>query len=153
MVYLGLEVELFPVFWETPKLISKVFLQVCNPISNGAMKEVLHLLICRFLIFREGWLAPENSLRREERWEKWGLPVWFRLSRADEGGRRQGWRMKIQGDSRLLCADGHALEDSEGSLGQLGISQRTHWAGKTRTVVVKSVSSSSLTYNILVDFS
>ena len=36
-LYLELEVELFPIFWETTRLFSKVVVPVCNPTSNGEM--------------------------------------------------------------------------------------------------------------------
>jgi hypothetical protein len=40
----GLEVELFPVFFETAKLIPKVVIQVSIPMSNGGVFPLLHIL-------------------------------------------------------------------------------------------------------------
>jgi hypothetical protein len=44
VVLLGLEVELFPAFWESAKLISKWVVQVCTPTSNGKVFPLLHTL-------------------------------------------------------------------------------------------------------------
>ena len=44
MVHLGLEEELFPVFWETAELISRVSVPVCNSTSNGEAFLLLHIL-------------------------------------------------------------------------------------------------------------
>jgi hypothetical protein len=54
MEYLGLQVELFPIFWEATRLISKVALQAYNPTNNGGVFLSLHILstkiICRMHI-------------------------------------------------------------------------------------------------------
>ena len=41
---MGIEVDLFTIFSETTKLISKVFVQVCTPISNGGTLPFLNIL-------------------------------------------------------------------------------------------------------------
>ena len=39
-----LGIKLFPVFWETTRLISRVVVQVCNPTSNEGVFFFLHIL-------------------------------------------------------------------------------------------------------------
>jgi hypothetical protein len=41
-------------------------------------------------VLRVTWLVPEDSASREERWGMGSLFVWFRLSKCDEDGRRDG---------------------------------------------------------------
>lgn len=36
-------------------------------------------------LLRAAWLAPEDSAFREDGWRKGRYPIWFRLSRYDEG--------------------------------------------------------------------
>jgi hypothetical protein len=43
-VYLGLEVELFPSFWETTKLISKVVVQVCSHQQCRSVNFILSII-------------------------------------------------------------------------------------------------------------
>ena len=53
VVWLGLQVELFPVFWGTSILFYKVVLPACNPITSGRVFLFLHILdrICCHLSF------------------------------------------------------------------------------------------------------
>ena len=44
VVFLDAGVELFPIFWETTKLISKEIVQVCTPTGNGGVFSLLHFL-------------------------------------------------------------------------------------------------------------
>jgi hypothetical protein len=43
-VELNLQVELFPIFWETARSISRVVVPFCNLTSNGGMFLFLHIL-------------------------------------------------------------------------------------------------------------
>ena len=38
------QVDIFPIFWETSKLTSRVFLLFCNPTSSGGVFLFLHIL-------------------------------------------------------------------------------------------------------------
>lgn len=41
-------------------------------------------------LLRAAWCTFEDSARKGDGWRKGNLPVWFRLSRADEGKQRGG---------------------------------------------------------------
>ena len=51
------QVALFPTFWGTSRLISRVVVSVCNPTSNGGMFLFLHILsnMCCHLRFWSDW--------------------------------------------------------------------------------------------------
>ena len=44
VVFLGIEVDWFPIFWEIATLISDLTVQVCTPTSNGGVFLLLHIL-------------------------------------------------------------------------------------------------------------
>jgi hypothetical protein len=44
VVKLYLQVELFPIFWETARLISRVVVRVCTTTSKGGVFPLLHIL-------------------------------------------------------------------------------------------------------------
>jgi hypothetical protein len=44
-ILLVFEGDLFPVFWETAKLISKLVIQVYTLTSNGGVFPLLHILV------------------------------------------------------------------------------------------------------------
>ena len=53
--------------------------------SRGRRMEAARIAGCLLMV---GMLAPEDSASREYVWGKGSLPVWFRLSRSEEVGKK-----------------------------------------------------------------
>jgi len=63
---MGLQVELFPIFWGNSRLISRVVVPVCNPTSNGRAFLFFHILdnMCCHLDFdlsHSDWYKVESQ--------------------------------------------------------------------------------------------
>ena len=63
VVLLGLEVNWFPIFWETTILISKVAVQVCTPTSSGGVFPWLYIISNIYSLWWDSMLSLHAGRR------------------------------------------------------------------------------------------